>query len=68
MVSYRATAPDGAVTISADEARRAWDLTPEHLRSGRRDGAFMLFDEDELGRRTPIVYQPIGSPAPVGPC
>jgi hypothetical protein len=58
---YRVTAIDGALTLSAEAARAAYDNTPPELRRGRRDGAFMLFDEDDLGRRTPTIYQPVTS-------
>lgn len=56
---YLATTVDGSLIIPAADAREAYDNTPEDLRLGLRERAFMLFDEDELGRRIPIVYQPI---------
>lgn len=62
VTEYRATAHDGSLIIPASLAREAYDNTPEHLRQGLRDGAFMLLDEDDLGRRIPTVYQPITEP------
>lgn len=59
VTQYKATAPDGSTKVPADLAREAYDNTPKHLRHGDREGAFMLLDEDDLGRRIPTVYQPI---------
>jgi hypothetical protein len=61
-MNYRVTAVDGSIIVPAEHAREAYDITPEHLRHPHqdgRDGAFMLLDEDDLGRRIPTVYQPI---------
>lgn len=58
-LTYEITIGAQHLTYSAEEARTAWDEQPEHLRRGRRDGAFILWDEDELGRRIcPIVCKP----------
>jgi hypothetical protein len=46
--------------LSVDEARSLWDVWPDGQRTGRRDGAFILWEVDGLGRRCcPIVYKPI---------
>jgi hypothetical protein len=47
------------IEVAAEDARIAWDESPEDLRRGRREGAFILWGEDELGRRVaPIVFRP----------
>lgn len=49
--------------MSAEDARAAWDGSPDELRQGRREGAFILWGEDELGRRvSPIIFRPRKSP------
>ena len=46
--------------MSADQARAAWDATPEGQRTGKRDGAFILWSIDDLGRLTaPVIFRPI---------
>ncbi len=57
--TYRVYAVDGSIDVPACDAREAWDLTPEDLRRGDRERAFMLLEEDDLGRRIPTVYKPI---------
>lgn len=48
--------------LTAEEARSLWDVTPEHLRTGKRAGAFIIWSEDEIGRRThPIICKPTGA-------
>lgn len=47
------------IAVDAEDAREFWDECPENLRRGRRDGAFILWGEDEIGRRvTPILFRP----------
>lgn len=59
-MSYRVTLGRMQDVLADEEARAMWDATPEGLRTGRRDGAFILWDLDELGRRTfPIICRPV---------
>ena len=58
-LSYEVLIGGQCIVLEAEEARLAWDISPEDLRRGRRDGAFILWGEDELGRRVaPIVFRP----------
>lgn len=62
-LSYEVLIGGQCIAVDAEEARTAWDDSPEDLRRGRRDGAFILWGEDELGRRvSPIVFRPKRSP------
>ena len=46
--------------MAADQARAAWDATPEGQRTGKRDGAFILWSMDGLGRLTaPVIFRPV---------
>jgi hypothetical protein len=48
--------------IPAHLARAVWDVTPDDLRTGSRDGAFILWDEDERGWRTrPAIFRPVAA-------
>ena len=59
-VKYQATLGEDQVELTADEARAVWDEWPEAQRTGIREGAFILWDMDELGRfRSPMIYRPI---------
>lgn len=46
--------------IPAALARAQWDLTPEGMRSGEREGAFILWSPDANGwRGKPVVFRPL---------
>jgi hypothetical protein len=62
VVRYRVTAGVETAVIGAELARAAFDAHPKQLRSGKRDGAFILWDLDELGRRcAPIICKPVSN-------
>jgi hypothetical protein len=57
---YRVALGHERTEVSAEEARAVWDAWPEGQRTGKRDGAFILWSEDELGRKTlPTIYRPV---------
>lgn len=61
IVRYRVTAGLETAVLAAELARMAFDAHPDHLRSGSRDGAFILWHLDELGRRcAPVICRPTG--------
>lgn len=57
---YRVVYGPHRIELTATEARTDWDRWPTRLRSGVRDGAFILWSVNELGCRTaPMIYRPI---------
>lgn len=58
-VTYELLIGGEGIDITAEDARAFWEDTPATLRRGRRDGAFILWGEDEFGRLVaPIVFRP----------
>lgn len=58
-LSYELIVGGEHIAMDAQDARAFWDDSPEGLRRGRRDGAFILWGEDELGRRVaPLLFRP----------
>ena len=58
--TYRVTIGHDRFEVDADQARADWDVHPSELRSGERAGAFILWVEDEIGRRRcPVIYKPV---------
>lgn len=61
---YRVLVGSVRSEITADEAREDWDSAPEDQRTGRRDGAFILWLTDERDCRVAgVVYRPITADA-----
>lgn len=64
MTRYRLTLGYQTAVVDADLARTAYDAHPADLRSGERDGAFILWSLDHLGRRcAPIIAKPLAAQA-----
>lgn len=61
---YRVTLGFDHDVIPAPLARAQWDLTPENMRTGEREGAFILYQSDPNGRRCmPMVFRPAAGEA-----
>jgi hypothetical protein len=60
LMRYQVSVGDERDEMTAAEARAAWDETPDEQRTGDREGAFILWDIDYLGRlRLPVIFRPI---------
>lgn len=57
---YRVVAGLEHETIPAEIARVCWDATPAEMRSGDRQGAFILWVPNHLGwRGSPVIFKPV---------
>jgi hypothetical protein len=57
---YRVTAGLDIVEVDADQARMDWDMHHPDLRTGSREGVFILWARDGFGMRTaPVIYRPV---------
>lgn len=57
---YLVTCSFGSVAVSAHVARAFFDAHPEDQRTGDRERAFILWQVDELGRRSaPVLFRPV---------
>ena len=58
---YRVTLGFEATHVSGRSARAVWDLMPDDLRTGDREGAFIIWQRDPRGFRTaPMIFKPVG--------
>jgi hypothetical protein len=61
---YRVTLGLEATHVSDRAARALYDLMPEDLRTGDREGSFIIWQRDAKGFRTmPMIFKPVGSGA-----
>ena len=64
---YRVTLGLEATHVSDRAARALWDLMPDELRTGDREGSFIIWQRDRRGFRTmPMLFRPIGSSLAAG--
>lgn len=62
---YRVTCGLESDEMSDLLARALWDAHPEGLRSGEREGAFILWRANERGMRcAPVLFRPMRGEAP----
>ena len=59
---YQVTLGLEATHVSERVARALWDLMPEDLRTGEREGSFIIWQRDERGfRSSPMIFKPAGA-------
>lgn len=61
-MDFLATAGEERTLVPGVIALAAWDVTPEHLRAGDPQGAFILYRETAPGYRgAPTFFRPVAA-------
>jgi hypothetical protein len=66
-VTYQVRHGFDIAEVAADVARDQWDQTPSNLRTGAREGSFILWSRSEHGYLTaPVIFRRIVAEQPAG--